>query len=92
MNTYAHTERHVPASWGRRLTEGDTPNIHTHTTQEESHSGWDLHYCHTAVHTDVTAVTIATSVMSVVYLTVLWQQWPRQHYDRDGSNISVSAM
>ena len=25
-----------------------------------------LHYCHTAVHTDVTAVTVATSVTSVV--------------------------
>ena len=68
-------------------------------TQKESngggaqHSGWGLHYCHTAVHTNVTAVTFATSVTFVaVYLTVLWQQWPRLHCDSNGNNTGVSAV
>ena len=37
---------------------------------QRCHSGWDLHYCHAAVHTNVTAVTIATSVTPMV-VTVL---------------------
>ena len=32
------------------------------------------------------------SIVTTVHLTVLWQQWPRQHCDSDGSNIRVSAM
>ena len=46
--------------------------IYTGGIPQQWHSG--LHYCHTAVHTNVTAVTIATSVISVV-VTVLWKQW-----------------
>ena len=46
---------------------------------------------HCYPHYYVTAVTIDTTV-TAVYLTVLRQQWPRQHCDGDGSNIRVSAM
>ena len=44
-----------------------------YSTREESHSGWGLHYCHTGVHTNVMAITVAISV-ALVAVTVLLQQ------------------
>ena len=47
--------------------------IYTGGILQRWHSSWDSHYCHTAVHTNVMAVTIITSVTSVV-VTVLCQR------------------
>ena len=55
------------------------------------HSGWDLHYCHTAVHTNVTVVTVSTSATSVV-VTVLWQWCTQLCCDSSGPGSTVTAM
>ena len=45
-------------------------SVYTGGIPQRWHSGLGLRYCHTAVHTNVTAVKIAASVTSVV-VTVL---------------------
>ena len=55
-------------------------NVYIGRIPQQWHSGWDLHYCHTALHTNVTAMKItislckigdSDSILMAVYLTVL---------------------
>ena len=68
------------------------------------HSDWDWHYCHTAVHNNVTAVTTATSVTPMVVtamaatlvcrrckLTTVQQRWQWQHCNST-VHTSVTAL
>ena len=56
------------------------------------HSGWDLHFCHTAIHTNVTAVTITIRTSMVVTVRVLWQRCTRLCCDSSGLDCTVTAI